>query len=123
MEKLQRRSVGPVQVFQNDQKRLLCSKLSQQLREIPLQSCLELGCIGARRHAIAIAWGSQCREKVRQLAKTSSCEKSEPARIHVPEERHKCVRKESVRNACLYSVCTAGNNLPSVLLYSFGCSR
>lgn len=76
MEQLERRRIGPLEVFKDDAKWLLRGELAEQLRKIPLQSGLELRGIRVCRYTIPIAGRTESREEVRQLRDTSPSEQS-----------------------------------------------
>lgn len=114
-----------MEIFQNYQQWILCGELAQDLRKVPLQSCFELRRVGIRRDTLAISRSTQGREQISELAKSPSREEGKPAGFHVPEEGHKGIREESVRNACLYGVCATNYHLPPVVLgrFSRGCQK
>jgi hypothetical protein len=67
MKKLERGSIRPLQVLEQDQKGLLGSEPAQKLREVPEKSGLDLGGIRVAQRTLALTARRESREEITQL--------------------------------------------------------
>src|SRR5262245_10491153 len=103
MQQLERRRIRPLQVLEDEEQGALRGESRQKLREIPQQSCLELGWITTRGGTSPLVMRER-REKLRQVCHTTARQEREHTRLEAAEDRQQRVGQHGVRNAGLYGI-------------------
>src|SRR6185437_1095663 len=123
MQQLQRGNVGPLQILQNDEQRLLGREPGQELAEIPEEPRLDLRGIGPRRRAIACTGSGEMGKDVAEFRCAAAREQGERRRLELTDQGQQCVGEKRIRHPCLDGVCPANRDAPAALYSTVGCCR
>ena len=120
MQQLERRGVGPLQILEHDEERLLARQTPEELGKVPQQTRLDLRRISAGSCSIALSNCSEIGKQLPEIRGAAPRQHRQGSGIQLSDEGQQGIREQSVRYARLDRIGATDGNIPAALGRTFG---